>query len=141
MALLARLFAGPVLDAVMEAFRTVQSRKMSETQARAEVEKALMNALRGMETAAIEARGKALLAEISGESWLQRNWRPVVALTAFFSYWHIIVVIPHLVSWGWMAPPRFGERGLENLFWLTTICAGGYIAGRTAEKIAGRIHQ
>jgi len=140
MALLARLFAGPVLDAVMEAFKSIQSRKMSQAQARSEVEKAIVQALSSMEDAAIKARARVLLAEVSGESRLQRAWRPLVALTSFFTYWYVIAVIPHLVSWGWMTPPRFGERGLENLFWLTTICVGGYIGGRTAEKIAAHLH-
>ncbi len=134
---LAGLLAGPAARAAMEAFRAAQRRGMSEAAARAEVEKAVAAAIEKVAAAELSARRDVLIAELSGESRLQRAWRPVVALTAFFSYWYVVVLLPHLVSWGWMKSPGFGERGLENLFWLTVLCVGGYIGGRTAEKIAG----
>ncbi len=140
MALLTRLLAGPLVDAVVSILRSMEQREISRAQVRAEVRKAVLAALKDMENDLVAARRDVLLADLRGQSRLQRLWRPVVALTAFFTYWYVIAVIPHLVSWGWMTPPRFGERGLENLFWLTTVCVGGYITGRTAEKIASLLH-
>ena len=136
MALLTRLLAAPLTDAFVSVLKTAGQRKLSEEEARAKAQKAIAAALGEASASLDAARRDALLADLRGEGWLQRNWRPIVALTAFFTYWHVVAVIPHLVSWGWMAPPRFGERGLDNLFLLTSICVGGYIGGRTVEKIA-----
>ena len=58
-----------------------------------------------------------------------------MALTAFFSYWFVIVGYPFALAWELVPFVRFGEAGLQNLFWLTTICVGGYIGGRSLEKI------
>ena len=66
---------------------------------------------------------------------MQRYWRPVVALTAFFSYWFVIIAYPFLHAWGVLPAVRFGEAGLQNMFWLTTVAVGGYIGGRTVEKV------
>lgn len=106
--------------------------KISEEEANAKMMQALSSA-----TAEIAAHQASVIkAEINSESWLARNWRPIVALTSFFSYWWVVVAIPHLVMAGWMGSPKFGEAGLENLFYLTITCVGGYVGGRSLEKIA-----
>lgn len=69
-------------------------------------------------------------AEAKGESWLQRNWRPIVAL--FFTglvgaYW-----------FGYNAP-NLPAASVEDLFSLVKICLGGYYVGRSVEKIAPHI--
>lgn len=81
-----------------------------------------------------DSGASVIIAEAQGESWLQRNWRPLVALTSFFSYWFVIVAYPFLYVLGLAPRVSFGEVGLQNLFWLTTICVGGYMTARTVEK-------
>jgi Holin of 3TMs, for gene-transfer release len=69
-------------------------------------------------------------AEEKGESWLQRNWRPIVALflTGLVgSYW-----------FGWTAP-NLTPASIDDLFGLVKICLGGYYAGRSVEKIAPHV--
>lgn len=78
---------------------------------------------------------QTIIAEAKGESWLQRNWRPLVAMTSFFSYWFVIIPYPFFVVWGLLPRVAFGELGLQNMFWLTTVCVGGYMASRTVEKL------
>jgi hypothetical protein len=66
-------------------------------------------------------------AEAKGESWLQRNWRPIVALflTGLVgSYW-----------FGYTAP-NLTPASIDDLFSLVKICLGGYVGGRSIEKIA-----
>ncbi len=65
-------------------------------------------------------------AEAEGESWLQRTWRPIVALTfagLVVAYW-----------FGWSAP-NLSADAVTNLFSLVKLCLGGYVIGRSGEKI------
>lgn len=73
-------------------------------------------------------QSKVLQAEITGQSWLQRNWRPIVMLS-----FATIVVYTYFVG------PMFGLpyiHPMPELFWsLLTVGIGGYVFGRSAEKI------
>ncbi len=112
--------------------KDLEQGKVSEEEAAAKMVEALTGA-----TAEIAAhQADVIKAEVNSESWLARNWRPIVALTSFFSYCWVIIGIPHFVEWGVMNSPKFGEAGLENMFYLTVFCVTGYTGGRTLEKIA-----
>lgn len=127
--LLAKLLAGPLFD-------WLKARDASQV-TRATLEAEIQKALIAQEAEIAKAQAELIATEMTG-SWLQRHWRPVVALTAFFSYWFVIVGYPFALAWQLVPLVRFGEAGLQNLFWLTTVCVGGYIGGRTAEKIFGK---
>ena len=74
-----------------------------------------------------KASAKILTAEITGESWLQRNWRPMLMVWFAFligAYW-----------FGW-TPPNMDAQTIDNLFVLVQIGVGGYVVGRSGEKIA-----
>src|SRR5579872_4730602 len=64
-------------------------------------------------------------AEAKGESWLQRNWRPMVAL-----------FLTGLVGayWFGFTAPNLTQITVDDLFSLVKICLGGYYGGRTVEK-------
>jgi hypothetical protein len=71
-----------------------------------------------------------IVAEASG-NWLQRSWRPILMLSFGF-----IVIYVKFVA------PLFDLKipELENEFWdLLQIGIGGYVVGRSAEKIADKI--
>jgi hypothetical protein len=71
-----------------------------------------------------------IVAEASG-NWLQRSWRPILMLSFGF-----IVIYVKFVA------PLFDLKipELENEFWdLLQIGIGGYVIGRSAEKIADKI--
>ncbi len=69
---------------------------------------------------------EVLLAEANG-TWLQRSWRPIVML-AFAS----IVIYAKFVAPAFSLP----SAELEPNFWdLLQIGLGGYVVGRSAEKI------
>lgn len=69
-------------------------------------------------------------AEAAGESWLQRNWRPMTALT------FVGLVTAY---WFGYAAPNLPQTSVQELFQLVKLCLGGYTMGRTAEKIAPSI--
>ena len=71
-----------------------------------------------------------ILAEAKG-NWLQRSWRPILML----SFGFIVIYVKFIA-------PVFGLTipALEIEFWeLLKIGIGGYVVGRSAEKIANNI--
>ena len=71
-----------------------------------------------------------ILAEAKG-NWLQRSWRPVLMLCFGFIVMYVKFFAP---LFGWEIPE------LENEFWnLLQLGIGGYVVGRSAEKISKNI--
>ena len=133
--LLIKLLTGPLVQTALDIFERAQRAKMDRAAIEAELKRAIAAELGRLATTELQARRDVLIAELRGESPIQRYWRPVVALTAFFSYWFVIIAYPFLHAWGLLPQVRFGEVGLQNMFWLTTVAVGGYIGGRTLEKV------
>lgn len=82
-------------------------------------------------TAMVEGQTKVLLGEIQGQSWMQRNWRPVLMLTIVAIVANNYIIYPYL--------SLFTARAVvlelpEKLYNLMSIGVGGYIVGRSAEK-------
>ena len=80
----------------------------------------------------IESKAKIIVAEAQGLSWLQRNWRPILMLTIGAIIANNYVVYPYL--------SLFTAKALvlelpDPLYNLMAIGVGGYIAGRSGEKI------
>ena len=76
----------------------------------------------------LDSQGRIVEAEAKGQSWLQRNWRPITMLTFL-----ILVVCD---SFGWLAFRLSGEA-----WTLLQIGLGGYVVGRTGEKIVDKIRK
>ena len=71
-----------------------------------------------------------ILAEANG-NWLQRSWRPILMLAFGFIVIYVKFIAP---LFSLPIPP------LENEFWnLLQLGIGGYVVGRSAEKIANNI--
>lgn len=81
---------------------------------------ALNNELSELETAA-----KIIIAEASG-GWLQKNWRPMLMI------WFAGLVGAH---WLGFTPPNLSEDVVMKLLSIVQVGIGGYIMGRSAEKI------
>lgn len=75
----------------------------------------------------LDSQAQIVKAEAQGTSWLQRNWRPMVAL-----------FLTGLVGayWFGFTPPNLSPASVADCFSLVKICLGGYVVGRSAEKIA-----
>lgn len=82
-------------------------------------------------TADIEkAAAEVVKAEAQGQSWLQRSWRPITML---------IFVSLIVARWlGWSAP-GLSETEVIKLWDIVEIGIGGYIIGRSAEKVLPRV--
>jgi hypothetical protein len=80
----------------------------------------------------LEAQSKVIIAEASSDSWLTQNWRPISMMVFLF-----------LVVWSWFRgpPPNMSPDIVMELFQIIKLGLGGYVIGRSAEKVAGPIVQ
>ena len=76
----------------------------------------------------LEAQAKVITAEANG-SWLQRNWRPLLMLT------FAGLVVAH---WFGFTAPNIPESVQNSLLNIVLVGVGGYIVGRSGEKIADK---
>ena len=75
-----------------------------------------------LEREKLAARASLIAAEIGGQSWLQRNWRPITMLS------FLVLVI--LDAFGLLV-----FRLSDEAWLLLQIGLGGYVVGRSAEKM------
>ncbi len=80
-----------------------------------------------LEVALVEGRTSAITAEVQGESWLQRSWRPLVML------WFAGLVGAH---WLGLTPDTLDPGTVEGLLDIVQLGLGGYVIGRSVEKTA-----
>ncbi|MCW8915057.1 MAG: holin family protein [Magnetovibrio sp.] len=74
----------------------------------------------------LEVAASILVAEAQGESWLQRNWRPL-----------LMVLFGVIIANNYILVPIFGTPSAEippDMWDLLKLGVGGYVVGRTAEK-------
>jgi hypothetical protein len=83
--------------------------------------------------AATELQGAIdiILAEAQGESWLQRNWRPLLMLMCIAIITNNFILAPYLGAiFSWKVVLEMPDA----LWELLKIGTGGYIVGRSVEK-------
>ena len=85
------------------------------------LQNAITSQLIDYEKQLLDSQAKIITAEATGESWMQRNWRPITLLTFL-----VLVVCD---SFGWLANPLASEAWL-----LLQIGLGGYVGSRGIEK-------
>jgi len=75
----------------------------------------------------MDAQSKVILAEAQGSSWLQRNWRPLM-----------MVFFASLVGARWLgySAPGMSEAEVMELWGIIKLGLGGYVIGRSVEKVA-----
>ena len=76
----------------------------------------------------LESAAKIVLAEAQG-SWLQRNWRPLLMVT---------FAAPVVAHWFGLTAPNIPENVQNPLLNIVMVGVGGYVVGRSGEKIADK---
>lgn len=135
LSILAKLIAGPLVGKIVDLFSAFQGRKVSEATLRAEVELAVLGTFEEV----TKSQASVIEAEMRGEGWLQRNWRPMVAVSFAFIIVFYGLITPILVGWFGFPPARVGDDLLRWIMDACVICLGGYIGGRSLEKIVSTI--
>jgi hypothetical protein len=97
---------------------------------RIELENQLQLAMMQNGAALDQAAASIVSDEAKGESWLQRNWRPLTMMT----FVGLVVA-----KWLGFTAPGVSEAIELELMTLIQIGLGGYVGGRTIEKIAPAI--
>ena len=97
----------------------------------AKLKASIQTAILSADASALEAQAGIVGAEAKGESWLQRNWRPVTMMVFVFIVANNYVIAPYAQaifdrSVSLPTPP--------DLWALIKIGLGGYVVGRSAEK-------
>ena len=89
----------------------------------------------------LELEQAIVLAEIRSEHWLSYSWRPILMLVLMGFLLLVGLVLP-LADWlaGRTLPFNPRWQVLPPQFWeFLSIGVGGYIGGRSLEKIAGKV--
>lgn len=72
------------------------------------------------------AAAEAVKAEAQGQSWLQRTWRPITMLV------FVALIVARWLGW---SAPNLAEAEALKLWDIVEIGLGGYVIGRSAEKV------
>jgi len=78
----------------------------------------------------LEAQSEIITAEAKGESWLQRNWRPITMLV------FVGIIVAHWLGYTVSGMDAEVEKSLYDLI---KIGLGGYVIGRSVEKVSPKI--
>ena len=116
---LIQLVAAPVLSIIDK----IVPDKDQANQLKVQIQHELIN----LDTKIIESQTKAIVAEANGESWLQRNWRPLTMLT------FTGLIVAH---WLGYTAENIAEAEITLLLEIVKVGLGGYVLGRSVEKAA-----
>ena len=102
---------------------------------RVEIENAIQQALIANRAEIERGARDALLGEIQGKSWLQRNWRPITMLTFVF------LIACHWLGFTSLIAPdnHLSDKEIDGIYLLLQVGMGGYILGRSGEKITDMV--
>lgn len=121
----------PAADLIDE-LHTSEDERLTAQRALAEVISAVLAKVLDYEARIIEAQAAIIKAEAASDSWLTKTWRPLA----------MMVFLGMVVSW-WFGytPERATEALVLELFGLIKIGLGGYVVGRSVEKVAPAVLQ
>lgn len=115
----------PAVDLIDE-LHTSEEEKLAVKQKMFEMQVGAFNKAEEYETELLKAKASIITAEAQGQSWIQRNWRPITMLT------FLVLVVAD--SFGLLA-----FRLAAEAWTLLQIGLGGYVVGRSAEKIIPQV--
>ena len=118
---------GSLITSLAAPLFSIIDQAVTDTDQRARLKADLQRQMLDQTSALHRAAAGIITAEAQGESWIQRSWRPLVMLGLTG------LVGAHWL--GWTAPGLPPEQ-VADLYLLVQIGLGGYIGGRSAEKIA-----
>jgi hypothetical protein len=121
---------GAVAPMVKTLFNTID--KTIENKAEAEkIKQSIQQQLLSGQLKELEAQAQIITAEAKG-GWLQRNWRPLLMLV------FAGLVVAH---WFGFTAPNIPESVQNSLLNIVLVGVGGYVVGRSGEKIADKLRK
>ena len=95
-----------------------------------DVQAAAMQRVFDYEAETLKAKAGIVQAEAQSEHWITATWRPITMLT------FLALIVARFFGW---TAPNISEPEYLKLWDLVQIGLGGYVVGRSAEKIAPAI--
>ena len=124
----------PIATAIVSKVADIIREKVEDTDKANELIAEIQREVFQYQTTELVEQSKIILAEIQGESWLQRNWRPILMLTVVAIVANNYLLAPYLNALFGKGTVPFLELP-EKLWNLMTVGVGGYVVGRSAEKV------
>ena len=134
---LLKILGGPITElvkgigGVIDSVSTTSEEKLAAQAKLFELQSAFTVKLTELDSQFAAEQAKVVIAEAQSESWLTRNWRPILMLT--FTY---------IIAHNYIIAPVFSAPSLpipDQMWELLKLGIGGYIGGRSAEYIAEQI--
>lgn len=116
---------------LIDEITTTDEERLAAKAKLAVIEQAFTTEILEYEAKIIAEQASVIRAEVASKSWMARNWRPMIML--LFGY-----IILH----NFVLAQMFSLQSLEippDMWGLLKLGIGGYIAGRSAEKIVPNV--
>jgi hypothetical protein len=132
------------IAALLPALTGILERVVPNPNQRMEIQAELMKAALDSKSEFYKAAGSIITAEAQGESWMQRNWRPITMLSFVFIIVNNYILAPYtefftgLFGYAVTVPVLEIPEGLWGLL---QIGIGGYIASRGVEKVTESVQR
>jgi hypothetical protein len=116
-------------ELLVPAITSILDKIIPDPAARAEAQLKLVTLQLNKQLVELESATKVIVAEASG-NWLQKSWRPVLMLT----FGALIIA-----RWFGLTAPNLTEAEYLHLWDIVELGIGGYVIGRSAEKIIPQV--
>ena len=125
--------SAPIIGKVLETSLGIVDQLVPDKDLAAKIKAGIAQAVED-NAAKLDLAGASIVkTEAAGESWLQRNWRPILMLTIVSIIFNNYVLAPYLS----LFTDKVTILDLPGGLWaLLNVGVGGYVAGRSGEKIA-----
>ncbi|HEY1774252.1 MAG TPA: 3TM-type holin [Gammaproteobacteria bacterium] len=97
----------------------------------AKLKASIQTAVLSADAEALQEQAGIVTAEAKGESWLQRNWRPLTMMVFVFIVANNYIIAPYAQA---LSGTSVSLPTPPDLWALIKIGLGGYVVGRSAEK-------
>ena len=121
------MVASALIAAIAPAVLDIVDKSIEDKDAAFKLKAAIGTELLRSNSEISRAAADVVMAEARGESWLQRSWRPLLMV------WFAILIGSY---WFGIVPANLPVPIVQDLFTLVQIGIGGYVVGRSGEKIA-----
>jgi hypothetical protein len=129
---------GRIISALAAPIADLASEFIEDKDKRAEFQNRLSLALIAQESELVNAARDVVVAEAQSESWLARNWRPLIMLTFGAILANNYIIVPWLMAFGIETVAVLEIP--EGMWGLLTVGLGGYVVGRTIEKTGSGVN-
>lgn len=121
----------PIIGKIVDTVGGIVSKFIKDKDLAAKLAAELQTGILKYESDLVQAQASIVLAEAQGQSWLQRNWRPILMLTIVAIIANNYILFPYLQLFG---GPSVMLDLPEGLWKLMSIGVGGYVVSRGVEK-------